>query len=659
MAVAFAAALLGGVLLAVQLLRSGKGWAPSPIAVVSVVAAAGIVAFIAMEHAFVTHDYSLQYVADNNARTTPFLYDLTGMWSDLEGSILLWAVLLSLVMGSVVLVYRRRLSDAVVRWATTVLLLVTAFFFGLMVGPANPFTKTAGPIPASGAGPNALLQDNPLVAAHPPLLYLGFVGTTVPFAFAIAMLITGRVGESWLVATRRWMLLSWTALSVGIVLGAWWSYQVLGWGGFWAWDPVENAALMPWLVGTAYLHSVLVEERRGLFRVWNLSLAIGAFALTVLGTFLTRSGVVQSVHAFSNSTLGPLLIGAFAVVVVVGFGLIALRGDRLRSPVTIDTPFGREGAFVANNLAFVGFALVVLLGTTFPLLFQAWTNQQVTVGSPYFNAAALPVGLFLLFMMAMAPLMSWRASSVTVLWRRAQLPAWMAAATMAISVLAGLRGVLTVTGLGLGAFAAASAVRSATQAVATARRQGSSWPTSLSGPSVGGMVVHVGVVLLAIGIICSVSFERRSELAAPQHAVVHFDGHRFEFLGLEKVTSAQKTATVALVRIDGGGIFRPAVSTFAGRPDQAVGTPAIDSGIGGDLYLTFDAVGGNGNQSGGQVLQNLPSGAIALGVVVEPMIPWIWIGGLVVGLGGLLAVGARRRAPRRERVVATTATVAP
>ncbi len=367
--VAFAAALLGGVLLAVQLLRSGKGWAPSPVAVVVVVVVSGLVAFAAMEHAFVTHDYSLQYVADNNARTTPFLYDLTGMWSDLEGSILLWAVLLSIVMGTVVAVYRRRLSDAVVRWATTVLLLVTAFFFGLMVGPANPFTKTAGPIPTSGAGPNALLQDNPLVAAHPPLLYLGFVGTTVPFAFAIAMLITGRVGESWLVATRRWMLLSWTALSVGIVLGAWWSYQVLGWGGFWAWDPVENAALMPWLVGTAYLHSVLVEERRGLFRVWNLSLAIGAFALTVLGTFLTRSGVVQSVHAFSNSTLGPLLIGAFAVVVVVGFGLIALRGDRLRSPVTIDTPFGREGAFVANNLAFVGFALVVLLGTTFPLLF--------------------------------------------------------------------------------------------------------------------------------------------------------------------------------------------------------------------------------------------------------------------------------------------------
>jgi len=313
---------------------------------------------------------------------------------------------------------------------------------------------------------------------------------------------------------------------------------------------------------------------------------------------------------------------------------------------------------VANNLAFVGFALVVLLGTTFPLLFQAWTNQQVTVGSPYFNAAALPVGFFLLFMMAVAPLMSWRTSSASVLWSRAQLPAWLAAATMAISVLAGLRGVLTVAGLGLGAFAAASAVRSATQAVAGARRQGTSWPKSLTGPSVGGMIVHLGVVILAVGIICSVSFERRSEVAAPLHAVVHFDGHRFEFLGLEKVTSPQKTATVALVRIDGRGIFQPAVSTFAGRPDQAVGSPAIDSGIGGDIYLTFDAIGGNGNQSGGQVLPNLPSGAIALGVVVEPMISWIWVGGLVVGLGGLLAVGARRRTPRGAREGATAAMVA-
>ena len=230
------------------------------------------------------------------------------------------------------------------------------------------------------------------MAIHPPLLYIGFVGFTVPFAFAIGMLATGRISDRWQIECRRWTLFSFTSLSVGIVLGAWWSYQVLGWGGFWGWDPVENAALLPWLCGTAYLHSVLVQERRGLLRVWNLSLSVATFALTILGTFLTRSGVINSVHAFSESTVGPILISFFFVVVVVGFGLIAWRGDRLRSPGGIDAPLGREGAFLLNNLLFVGFAFVVLLGTLYPLLYQAVTQQQVNVGAPFFNTIAIPFG---------------------------------------------------------------------------------------------------------------------------------------------------------------------------------------------------------------------------------------------------------------------------
>ena len=249
------------------------------------------------------------------------------------------------------------------------------------------------------------------MAIHPPLLYIGFVGFTVPFAFAIGMLATGRIGDRWQIECRRWTLVAFTFLSVGIVLGAWWSYQVLGWGGFWGWDPVENAALLPWLCGTAYLHSVLVQERRGLMRVWNLSLSVATFALTILGTFLTRSGVIQSVHAFSESSLGPILIGFFFVVVIVGFGLIAWRGDRLRSPGGIDAPLGREGAFLLNNLLFVGFAFVVLLGTLYPLLYEAVTQQQVNVGAPFFNTIAVPVGLALLFLMAVAPALSWRKIS--------------------------------------------------------------------------------------------------------------------------------------------------------------------------------------------------------------------------------------------------------
>ena len=260
------------------------------------------------------------------------------------------------------------------------------------------------------------------MAIHPPLLYVGFVVFTVPFAFAIGMLATGRVGDRWQIECRRWTLVAFTFLSVGIVLGAWWSYQVLGWGGFWGWDPVENAALLPWLCGTAYLHSVLVQERRGLMRVWNLSLSIATFALTILGTFLTRSGVITSVHSFSESTLGPLLIGFFFAVVIVGFGLIAWRGDRLRSPGGIDAPLGREGAFLLNNVLFVGFAFVVLLGTVYPLLYEAVTQQQVTVGAPFFNTVAVPGGLTLLFLMAVAPVLSWRKMSGAVLWQRLVIP---------------------------------------------------------------------------------------------------------------------------------------------------------------------------------------------------------------------------------------------
>ena len=642
------AALASALWRVASLIKPAKVPRFRPLVVVGAVLAGGLLALFAMERAFVLHDYTLSYVAENNATSTPLLYDFSGMWSALEGSILLWAVLLSVVTFAVVMTYRKKAADPVIGWATATLLTICGFFFGIMVGPANPFAATVGEIPSNGAGPNALLQNNPLVAIHPPLLYLGFVGCSVPFAFAIGMLITGRVNEDWLVATRKWMLVTWTALSVGIVLGAWWSYQVLGWGGFWAWDPVENAALMPWLVGTAYLHSVIVQERRGLFRVWNLSLAVSAFSLTVLATFLTRSGVIQSVHAFSAGTLGPILIAAFSLSVIVGFGLIAWRGDRMRAPVGIDAPFGREGAFVVNNVAFVGFTVVVLLGTVFPLFYEAMQHRQVTVGGQYFNLIALPAAIFVLFVMALAPAMSWRSSSLQVLWKRLQVPAWSAVVLMIILVATGVRGMLPIFGIGLGGFALASAVRTLVLSARATRRQGGSWLRALSGPTSGGMIVHVGVVILALGVTASSGFVQRTELALAPSQTRHFDGHTFTFLGFHQFADSVKTGTEAVIRVDGKGLFKPAVSTFIGRPDQAVGTPAIDSSWRGDVYLTFDAVGGTGESSGAQVIPNLKEGSVAIGIVVEPLIAWIWAGGLIVGIGGVLAV-----IPRRRRGVAT------
>ncbi len=662
---AFAASVAGAIVIAVGLVRARGAPAPAPAAdqtpinltsgpgaggglgdgrlFAPVMLAGAVLATLAMEHALITHDFSLVFVAENNSRVTPLLYSITGMWSALAGSILLWGAILSLVSTIFVWRYRRLATDLVIRWATLVLYVVSAFFFGLMVGPANPFVTTRDV--TSGLGPNSLLQDNPLVAIHPPLLYIGFVGFTVPFAFAIGMLATGRVGERWQIECRRWTLVAFTFLSVGIVLGAWWSYQVLGWGGFWGWDPVENAALLPWLCGTAYLHSVLVQERRGLLRVWNLSLSVATFALTILGTFLTRSGVIVSVHAFSESTIGPALIGFFFAVIVVGFGLIAWRGDRLRSPGGIDAPLGREGAFLLNNLLFVGFAFVVLLGTVYPLLYEALSHQQVTVGAPYFNTVAVPVGLALLFLMAVAPVLSWRKIDSAVLWQRLAAPVWVGVLTVVLCVAFGLRGIAPLVGFGMAAVAAATAARALVLSVRAARaRHVGAW-RGLVGRTNGGMVVHLGVIVLAVGIIAATSYRHQAELALRKGAVVTFDGHQFQFEGLRNVASPSRKSDEALVRIDGGGVFTPAITSF-GSALSSVGTPAIDSGALGDVYLTFDQVGGQGNVSGNSPVANLPAGSVAIGVVIEPLLAWLWAGGLLIGVGGALALvpGNRRRA---------------
>jgi cytochrome c-type biogenesis protein CcmF len=668
---ALAAALAGVVVLGVSLVRAGRGRPDDPRLdgrlFAPLLLGGAVLATAAMEHALITHDFTLVYVADNNARATPLVYSITGLWSALAGSILLWGLVLAAITVVLVWRYRRRSADPVVRWATLVMYAVAAFFFGLMAGPANPFLTVPGRTPLRGAGPNALLQDNPLVAVHPPFLYLGLVGFTVPFAFAVGMLATGRVGDRWLVETRRWTLFSWTCLSFGILLGAWWSYEVLGWGGFWGWDPVENAALMPWLCGTAYLHSVLVQERRGLLRVWNLSLSIATFALTILATFLTRSGVVESVHAFSESTLGPVLIGFFILVSVVGFGLLAWRGDRLRSPGGIDAPLGREGAFLVNNLLFVGFAFVVLLGTLFPILYQAVRDQAVTVGAPYFNTIAVPVGLALLLLMAVAPALSWRKVDGDVLWRRLRIPAWTGVLTVVACVAAGVRGLEPLVGFGLGAFAAASAARSLVLSVRASRRHGAGVWRGLVGRTNGGMVVHLGVVVLAVGLVAATSFRHTTELALHRGRPVTFDGHTFAFEGLRVTHTTQRTATEARIRVDGGGPFAPAVSRYDGPASEAVGTPAIDSGLFGDVYMTLSAIGGTGASTGAQGLTHLAAGSVGVTVVVEPLIAWMWAGGIVVALGGLLALvpGGRRRptdpvsAPAPGVSAASSASVAP
>jgi cytochrome c-type biogenesis protein CcmF len=611
---------------------------------VLVVLLAAIGAFAVMESALFAHDYSINYVTENVARATPGLYTFTAAWGALAGSILLWSLALAAYVAFTTWHFRGRATDPVVAWATLVQLLVLCFFFALMLFPANPFKLTHGTIPLDGQGPNPLLQNHPLVAFHPPMLYAGYVGFTIPFSFAISALVTGRFGEGWLADVRRTTLVAFGFLTVGIVLGAWWSYEVLGWGGYWGWDPVENASLLPWLTAVAFIHSVMVQERRGMLRVWNLSLVIATFCLTILGTFLTRSGVVNSVHAFSESSIGPWLLTFLGICAAVGVGLIAWRGDKLRTPGRIDSPMSREAAFLVNNLLFAGFALVVFTGTVFPLLVQALQDKQLTVGEPYFTKMAVPIGLALLFLMAIGPALPWRAASGEVLRARLLIPAWAGGLTLVACVAGGARGIANVTAFTLGAFALASVARSVVVGVrARARTTSERVPvatvrTVRSNPRLyGGLLVHVGVVILAVGLTASSGYTTKREVRLSPGQSTTVRGFTVTFLRTKVEDSAQKSTVRADVRIRRGtsnlGVYSPAISSYPDFPD-GIGTPSVHTDPWHDVYLTLVSAP---RTTSGAV------GPVTLGVQVGTLVMWLWVGGAIMGLGTLVALTPTRR----------------
>jgi cytochrome c-type biogenesis protein CcmF len=587
--------------------------------------AGAVAAFAAMEYGMITRDFSLEYVQKVGSYSTPALYNFTAVWSALEGSILLWVLVLTGLTVGVVVKYRDRLNDPMVGWAMATLFIVMVFFFMLTIGPANPF-RTGAPGVLDGPGPNPLLQNHILVVFHPPILYLGYVGMTVPFAFAIGALVTGRLGEGWLVETRRWALFSWGLLTLGIILGSWWSYEVLGWSGVWAWDPVENASFIPWLTATAYIHSVLVQERRGMLRVWNLSLLIATFSLTILGTFLTRSGVLNSVHAFSESDIGPWLLSFFAVIVIVSVGLIGWRGERLRSPGTIDSPISREGAFLANNVVFSVFAFVVLLGTVFPLIVEAIQDRQLVVGEPFFDTLAVPAGLTLLFLMCIAPVLPWRKASGELLSQRLFWPAWSGIAALALAVVLGATGFEPLLTFTLGGFAAGAALR---QLVLATRRQGL---RGLVGRANGGMVVHIGVIVIAVALAASNSYTRSQELTLKKGVVASYGGHTFELVGFNEISDDRRTSISALVSIDGGQAYAPSISKFKAMGTN-IGTPSVRSSFVKDIYLTLEPP------------VQVSSESAKIKVFIKPMMMWMWIGGGLMGVGTLLSAypGSRRR----------------
>jgi cytochrome c-type biogenesis protein CcmF len=608
---------------------------------------------LAMVYALVARDFSIDYVAQVGSHATPLLFTVISLWSALEGSILFWGLVLAGYTASAAWFAGHKLG-ALGAYSNATLLGIGVFFYMLLVVPANPW-GVVFPVPLDGPGPNPLLQNHYLMAIHPPLLYLGYVGLSVPFAFAIGALLSGRLDDTWLRVTRTWTVMAWMFLSVAIMAGMWWSYEVLGWGGYWAWDPVENASFMPWLTATAFLHSAMVQERRGMLVVWNLTLIIATFLLTILGTFLTRSGVISSVHAFTQGTIGYYFLGFIAVVLVFSLVLLAGRSTELRTEGSLDSPASRESAFLLNNLLFVAFTFTVLLGTLFPLLAEAFRGVKVSVGAPFFNRMTIPICVALLFLLGVGPALRWRMTTPEQMKRNFVAPLIALAVVLVGVVAAGIYQPYTVLAFAFGAFALTANVQEFVRGAATRRsRHGEAFGTALvnlvraNNRRYGGYVAHIGLILMAVGITASSAFKSETVATLRPGETVHLKGYDVRFDSLRGAEEPHRFVILSelTVLIDGRevGSMDPRLNYYGGR-NEPITTPAVRSRAHNDLYVTLIAFEENGAN-------------VTLTVIVEPLVVWIWIGGIIMGLGALIGLIPMRRArvrPRRTPAVGAAA----
>ncbi|MFN8216513.1 MAG: cytochrome c-type biogenesis CcmF C-terminal domain-containing protein [Solirubrobacterales bacterium] len=512
---------------------------------------------VIIEIAFLSNDFSFGIVQEHSSIETPTFYKLAAMWSSQEGSLLLWAWVLSIASSIALYVTRNKLRE-IVPWATAVMAGVAAFFTGLMLfaPDVNPFS-TLSPAPADGVGLNPLLQ-HPSMMIHPPMLYSGYVSLTIPFAFAIGALITRKLDAEWIRSTRKFALVAWTFLGFGLLLGARWSYTELGWGGYWAWDPVENAALMPWLLATAFLHSIMVQEKRGMLKVWNACLVVATFSMALLGTFLVRSGVLQSIHAFGDNTVGPYILGLIAVVVVGSTLLIVSRLDDLKSPKRIDSLFSREAVFLVNNLLLVGMTVVIAWGTFFPLISELFTGTKSSLAAPWFDRYTTPLAILLVIFTGIGPLLAWRRVSWASARRVFRLPLAVAAATL-VALLVFSDAARKPWALALFVFAAFALAGLAQEfwngAAARRKLAGGSMVGNLGAVvsrnrrRYGGYIVHAGVAVLLIGIAASSSFQtnRDIDLKPGQSKVV--DGYRVEYVKPQVKVDEEKFTFAQLIRV--------------------------------------------------------------------------------------------------------------
>src|SRR5438445_347469 len=600
------------------------------------------VAVAALEWALFQHDFNVEYVASYTSRNLPIFYTWSALYAGQKGSLLFWASVLSL-FGSLAMVLTSRRHRALLPYVAGVVCTVATFFISVMLfGQANPFHRLAY-TPLDGNGLNPQLQ-NPGMVFHPPMLYLGYISITIPFAFAMAALLSKRLDVDWLVAIRKWTLLSWLFLSVGICLGMWWAYVELGWGGYWAWDPVENASLLPWLTMTAFLHSVMVQEKRGMLKKWNLALIIGSWLLSIFGTFITRSGVISSVHSFTQSSVGYFFLAFLIVAGVASFALYATRLPLLTAETQLESMVSREASFLFNNLLLIGIAFSVLWGTLFPILSELVQGTKVTVGPPFINQLNIPLGLALLALTGIGPLIAWRRASLPNLQRQFAVPVTVGVFTALVLLVGGMRDLYALMAIALGAFVAGTVVQEfARGARARHRQYGEGYALALgrllgrNRRRYGGYIVHTGMVILFIA-FAGMAFKTETEatLRPGPSTVLQTPAartHTFTHLGVSQYDALNRQVTAATLEIGRDGKRLGVLTTEKRQHVDGLGRPTfqpstevgIRSDLREDLYV---------------VLAGLVNGTeqAVFRFTINPLVWWVWYGGMIVALGGLIVM---------------------
>ncbi len=630
--IALVLSVFGMASAALALKTRNPDWARSGRMAVTLIFVLLGIGMLALVYSFIVRDFSVLYVANNSNSNLPFFYTVSAVWGGHEGSLLLWVFILS-VFSTLAVWLHWRTQPTIMPYLIGVECAIIFGFLCLIVFLSSPFERLL-PIPLEGKDLNPLLQD-PAMVMHPPMLYMGYVGFSIPFSFAMAALFSGRLGEEWIKVTQRWTTFAWMCLTTGILLGGYWAYYELGWGGYWGWDPVENASFMPWLVGTAYLHSVLVQEKRKMFKVWNLFLIIVTFSLSLIGTFLVRSGVLTSVHSFATDPERGLYILIFVGTIIgIAFGALILRSAKLKSQVELDSLISRESIFLFNNLFFLVAAATVFLGTLYPLILETFGGGKVTVGPPYYNAVFMPIALGLLFLMGIGPYIPWRKASVENLRKSFSIPLLAGAIMVALLAITGIRNLYALAGSYVVAFSGMAIVMdfSKVSQLYAQRNSSNIFKGCLAAFTANqrryaAMLTHIGVLVLVIGIIASTIYQTEKVVSMKVGDEMSIGDYRMKLTNIHDVEGGNWKAEEGVFQV-----YEDETLLTELRPQKriynATQTPTTESAIYsinmGHIFLTMPEVS--------------PEGVAVARGVLNPLILWVWGGGIIMGLGVILNI---------------------